>query len=299
MVSRGRLKNGRGGLTNGSIAANGIDAVLKVQKPANDWEWMVCREVQDRVRPDIRAAFMSAPRNYSFDNGGIFVTYHQKLGTLLDIVNITKKCGVQKSCIEPMAVYFTIEMLGMVEALHGADILHADLKADNFLLQYIPVPNLAATSPEEMFVGLAPSLQLIDFGKSIDLRLLPKGILFNKVCKTDGLLCPEMREGRGWREHLDYFGLAATAYLLLFSTYMDIVQVGDKWEAKGSFKRWWQHDVWKEFFGEFLNIKGSDKESLPDLRAWRLRFQTLFFDKSMGKSLERLKQDVTKAMTGF
>ena len=114
---------------------SGIDAVLKVQKPANDWEWMVCREVQDRVRPDIRAAFMSAPRNYSFDNGGIFVTYHQKLGTLLDIVNITKKCGVQKSCIEPMAVYFTIEMLGMVEALHGADILHADIKADNFLLQ--------------------------------------------------------------------------------------------------------------------------------------------------------------------
>ena len=141
---------------------SGIDAVLKVQKPANDWEWMVCREVQDRVRPDIRAAFMSAPRNYSFDNGGIFVTYHQKLGTLLDIVNITKKCGVQKSCIEPMAVYFTIEMLGMVEALHGADILHADIKADNFLLQYIPVPNLAATSAEEMFSGQAPSLQLID-----------------------------------------------------------------------------------------------------------------------------------------
>ena len=41
------------------------------------------------------------------------------------------------------------------------------------------------------------------------------------------------------------------------------------------------------------------QETLPDLRAWRLRFQTLFFEKSMGKSLERLKQDVTKAMTGF
>ena len=28
------------------------------------------------------------------------------------------------------------------------------------------------------------------------------------------------------REHLDYFGIAATAYLLLFTTYMDIVKVG-------------------------------------------------------------------------
>ena len=160
---------------------SGIDAVLKVQKPANDWEWYVCREVERMVEQKMRPAFMQAPRNYAFNNGGIFVSYHQKLGTLLDIVNITKQAGVQKSCIEPMAVYFTIEMLGMVEALHGADILQADLKADNFMLQHIPVPDLAASSPEEMFRDLAPSLQLIDFGKSVDLRLLPKDILFSKV----------------------------------------------------------------------------------------------------------------------
>ena len=100
---------------------------------------------------------------------------------MLDIVNITKTCGVQKSCIEPMATYFTIEMLGMVEALHKAEILHADIKADNFLLQDIPLPNQAAKSVEEMFMDLPSSLQLIDFGKSIDLKLLPKGILFTKV----------------------------------------------------------------------------------------------------------------------
>ena len=107
----------------------------------------------------------------------------QKLGSMLDIVNITKTCGVQKTCIEPMATYFTIEMLGMVDALHKAEILHADIKADNFLLQGIPLPNQAARSVEEMFQELSPSLQLIDFGKSIDLKLLPKDILFTKVFK--------------------------------------------------------------------------------------------------------------------
>ena len=30
-----------------------------------------------------------------------------------------------------------------------------------------------------------------------------------------------------YREHLDYFGVAATAYLLLFSSYMDIVKVAN------------------------------------------------------------------------
>ena len=44
--------------------------------------------------------------------------------------------------------------------------------------------------------------------------------------KTDGLKCPEMREGRPWREHIDYYGIAATAYLLLFGTYMEIIKVG-------------------------------------------------------------------------
>jgi serine/threonine protein kinase len=34
-----------------------------------------------------------------------------------------------------MAVYFLIEILTLVEALHSINIIHADIKADNFLLQ--------------------------------------------------------------------------------------------------------------------------------------------------------------------
>ena len=115
----------------------GIDAVLKVQKSAtvNDWEFYLCTEVQSRLAPGLRPAFMSVPRNYVFTDGGILVSYHQKFGTLLDIVNIVKTCQVAKTSIEPMAVYFTIELLKMIEGLHDAGILHADLKADNLLLQ--------------------------------------------------------------------------------------------------------------------------------------------------------------------
>jgi hypothetical protein len=46
-----------------------------------------------------------------------------------------------------------------------------------------------------------------------------------EVVKTDGLKCPEMREGRAWRHHIDYYGIAATAYLLLFGTYMEVIKV--------------------------------------------------------------------------
>ena len=115
---------------------SGIDAVLKVQKPANDWEFYICSQVQRRMGEDLMTqAFMSIPRNYVFSDGGIFVSYHQRFGTLLDIINIMKTAMVKKTSIEPMAIYFTIELLKMVEALHKVGIIHADLKADNLLLQ--------------------------------------------------------------------------------------------------------------------------------------------------------------------
>ena len=113
----------------------GIDAVLKVQKPANDWEFYVCTAVQQRIPRQLTSAFMAIPRNYVFQDGGVFVSYHQKLGTLLDIINIVKKCQGNKFSIEPMAVFFTVELLGMIDALHTVGIIHGDLKADNLLLQ--------------------------------------------------------------------------------------------------------------------------------------------------------------------
>merc|ERR1712107_348935 len=122
---------------------------------------------------------------------------------------------------------------------------------------------------------------------------------FHKGGKDGRINVSQMREGTGWREHLDYFGVAATAYLLLFTTYMDIVKVGDRWEAKGSFKRWWNIEIWKEFFAEFLNIQGDKKEDLPDLMARRTRFQELFFEKNMARSLEKLKQDVSKGLSSL
>ena len=76
-----------------------------------------------------------------------------------------------------------------------------------------------------MFSSNPLSLQLIDFGRSIDMSLLPPGTSFTKVVNTDGITCSEMRESKPWREHIDYFGLAAVAYCLLFQNYIETVKV--------------------------------------------------------------------------
>ena len=81
------------------------------------------------------------------------------------------------------------------------------------------------SSYEEMFADHQLTLQLIDFGRSIDMNLLPQGASFSKIVETEGIKCPEMMEGKHWREHIDYFGIAAVAYCLLFQTYIEIVKV--------------------------------------------------------------------------
>lgn len=41
-------------------------------------------------------------------------------------------------------------------------------------------------------------LKLIDFGRSIDMTLLPEDTTFTTVVTTDGFQCNEMKEGRPW-----------------------------------------------------------------------------------------------------
>ena len=82
--------------------------------------------------------------------------------------------------------------------------------------------------------------------------------------------------------------------------YMEVVKGGgDWWEVKGSYRRWWQVGLWKQFFHEFLNIPGLEPECLPSLSAWRRRFCQVFFDRNMSNHLDTLKADVAKSMAGY
>ena len=53
---------------------------------------------------------MSTPRCFTYRDGNILVTQHQRMGTLLDLVNLTK--NADKQIIEPIAIFLTAELLG-------------------------------------------------------------------------------------------------------------------------------------------------------------------------------------------
>ena len=80
--------------------------------------------------------FMSVPRCFSYRDGNILVAEHQRMGTLLDLVNLTK--SADKQIIEPLALHLMAELLGLLELLHSTRIVHADIKPDNFLVRHSP-----------------------------------------------------------------------------------------------------------------------------------------------------------------
>jgi len=263
-----------------------VDSVLKIQKPANDWEWYILNELQSRLKnlnhPELgegsqwKDSFMSSPRCFTFDDGSVIVSQLQKYGTLLDMINITSTAD--KAIAEPLAVHLTAEILGLVDILHTMDFIHADLKPDNFMIKEIPGPTTFS------------AIQIIDFGKTIDLKTIPAETVFDDVVETSGLKSVEMMEKRPWRHHIDYFGVAAVAYCLLFGQYMEVVKVRGRWAPRGSYKRWWKTDFWKRFFDEFLNLQGADKKCLPSLLSWRKEFLDLFQSENMSPGLLKARE---------
>ena len=83
-----------------------------------------------------KEGFMSAPRCFTFRDGNILVTEYQRMGTMLDLVNLTK--NADKQIVEPIALYLTAELLGLMELIHSVKIVHADIKPDNFLVRHTP-----------------------------------------------------------------------------------------------------------------------------------------------------------------
>lgn len=175
------------------------------------------------------------------DQSSIIVSKYGPNGSLLDLANaIKQKFG--RTMKESICIYFCIEMLKIVEAMHKVKIIHADIKPDNFLV-FLQDNNI--------------QLQLIDFGCSIDMTLLPENATFSRQVKTENFICCEMLDGRPWNYHTDLYCIGATAHVLLFDKYITLQKIDNQWSLTQKFTRYWNIPVWTEFFNALLNQQNS------------------------------------------
>ncbi|WVF67371.1 hypothetical protein IAT40_002126 [Kwoniella sp. CBS 6097] len=284
---------------------------IKVEQPASVWEAVVLARIYRRIDQALLSSIVQTRNLYSFQDESFLLLDYSSQGTLLNVVNKATSMGISPSVSggpsavdELLAIFFTIELLRLVEGLHHSGFIHGDLKIDNCLIRLDETSS--SWSPAYARDGSGgwsdKGLKLIDFGRSIDLTLYPAGEKQTFVVdwQTDERDCAEMRENRPWSYQTDYFGLAGIAYCMLFGKYMGTKQVDGAWKIDQPLKRYWQSTLWDAFFNILLN-PGSDLPITPRLAEIRGSFEGWMEENCQkgGKSLKSmLKKIELAAITG-
>lgn len=242
---------------------------LKVVRPRNLWEFHVLRRIHQALPAHIRRSVITPETLYAFRDESFLVLELLKQGTLLDVVNNAASAGItqQGACLDELLVmFFSIELLRLVEGLHRAGFIHGDVKIDNCLLRLEEVPGGASAwtsvyQPDGEGGWGCKGIKMIDFGRTIDTRMFPHGQTFVGDWEPDARDCLELREGRPWTYQTDYFGLAGIVYCMLYGKYIEAssitavpsVEGPTRYKLATPFKRYWQGELWTRLFDMLLN----------------------------------------------
>lgn len=270
-----------------SVARGHLEAV-KMEDPPSVWEFYILQQAKRRL--GVSRATESLVRSYEmhlFKDECFLIEQYSDQGTLLDLINIARGDKTTGGVMdEQVAMFFTIELLRTVEALHGKGLLHGDIKADNVLVR------LNETSSEDSWSTLycrdgthgwsEKGVTLIDFGRGIDMRVFKPEVQFIADWKTTEADCAEMREMRPWTYQIDYHGIAGVVHTLLFGKYIETVAERGStlgagqtktYKVRESLKRYWQTELWSEVFDLMLNpllhLDGEEGRKLPVLKGMR------------------------------
>ncbi|XP_045820362.1 mitotic checkpoint serine/threonine-protein kinase BUB1 isoform X4 [Trifolium pratense] len=238
---------------------------LKIQKPAFPWEFYMYRQLDQRISGRERSSYGFAHKIHLYSDCSILVCDYLANGTLQDVINSYLVIG--KSMEEVLCMYYTTEMLHMIDTLHDVGLIHGDFKPDNLLICYS-----RGNLTEEGFLDRSGSwgdqgLCLVDWGRGIDLHLFPDHTIFKGDCRTSGFRCIEMQEDKPWKFQVDAYGLCGVVHTMLHNCYMEIVKKessdgGSVYLPKLPFKR----KLLQELKKSFQDYMVSDPQCIKKLK---------------------------------
>lgn len=257
---------------------NSIQKAMKVENPPNLYEFFILSQLHRTLPGRLRQSIVNPQRLYAYADESFLIMDYSDQGTLLDIVNRAADIGIKptapgicRGVDELVAIFFTIELMRVVEGLHEAGYIHGDLKIDNCMvrLQSPPGGNKSWSSdydPEGHDGWSYKGLMLIDYGRSIDTSVFPPSQQFIAEWQTDEYDCMEMRTGQPWTFQPDYHGIIGVAHCLLFGSFMT-----EKDSLKPAFKRYHQISLWNELFDACLRPR--EIPNTQDLRSVRISME--------------------------
>jgi checkpoint serine/threonine-protein kinase len=224
---------------------------IKIESPTALWEAVVLDRMHRKLDTALARSIVKHQSLFAFADESFLVLDYSSQGTLLDLVNKAQALniapavsGAPQAMDEILAIFWTIELLRLVEGLHAAGFIHGDLKIDNCLVRLENIPEgeggNAAWSAQYMRDGTDgwahKGIRLIDFGRAIDLSLWPAGDRqqFLADWPVDERDCTEIKQGKSWSYQTDYAGLASVAYCMLFGKYIqtEVVDVDGQKRVK-------------------------------------------------------------------
>ena len=233
-------KMGRGTFAAHHRPSTALEAIKVESNPPSAWEFYMLRQTHRRLGV-FRASesIVHAYEMHMFRNEGFLIEQFRDQGTLLDVVNMARGMegvsgGTGVGVDETLAMFFTIELLRTVEALHKNGIIHGDIKGDNVMLRFDAADDSENSSSaadtwsasyrsDGSHGWKTKGITLIDFGRGIDVRAFRPDVQFIADWATSDHDCAEMRELRPWTYQVDYHGLAGTIHSLLFGKYMSTI----------------------------------------------------------------------------
>ncbi len=187
-------------------------------------------------------------------------------------------------------LYLTLEMLNILDYLHKCQIIHADIKPDNFLINKLP-DSLNYFDPTR-----TKCLVLIDFNRSIDLSMLPSEAEFDAKASNKSLLCCEMKSDKTWKHQIDYYGILSSIHCIIFKKYMKTYNENGRNKTTNVMPRSFDK-IFSNLFDTFLNIPSCDE--MPDLQKdWISQFVVLF-KTELGASFSKHKKYLQELNESF
>ncbi|KAM8808104.1 mitotic checkpoint serine/threonine-protein kinase BUB1 beta [Eudromia elegans] len=236
------------------LQLNAKGFVIKVYSQPVPWDFYIILQLQERLNTDFDQSFSENCSCFLYQDG--CAVLHRDINRLT-LGDILRDC---KAITEEVILLVAYNLLGVVEKLHKAEIVHGDLSPEVFFLGdriCDPFANEEMTS----------ALKIVDFSHSLDLRLQSQINLLNSFPIAQTPYGQELLAKSSSPYQVDLVGIADIVHLMLFGNHVQVYQENFTWKISQNMSKTVGGDFWSKLFGRILNADG--KSTVPLLQELR------------------------------